>query len=87
MYSLNIDNIQYNNYNTVKSVRVANVTNPIVAKSAPAFKANHPQMTQVPYNSALTSAKFRTELVSNDEKLNTTSWLEWLTKVLVSNLI
>ena len=27
-----------------------------------------PQMTQVPYNSALTSAKFRTELVSNDEK-------------------
>lgn len=68
MYSLNIDNTQYNNYNTVKSVRVANVTNPIVAKSAPAFKANHPQMTQVPYNSALTSAKFRTELVSNDEK-------------------
>lgn len=68
MYSLNIDNTQYNNYNTVKSVRVANVTNPIVAKSTPAFKANHPQMTQVPYNSALTSAKFRTELVSNDEK-------------------
>lgn len=68
MYSLNIDNTQYNNYNTVKSVRVANVTNPIVVKSAPAFKANHPQMTQVPYNSALTSAKFRTELVSNDEK-------------------
>ncbi len=68
MYSLNIDNPQYNNYNTVKSVRVANVTNPIVTKSAPAFRSNHPQMTQVPYNSALTAAKFRTELVSNDEK-------------------
>ncbi len=68
MYSLNIDTPQYNHYNTVKSVSVPNVTNPITAKSAPSFTASKPQINQVPYNQALTSSRFRTELVSNDEK-------------------
>ena len=68
MYSLKIDNPQYNHYNTVKSVGVSNVTNPIVTKAVPAFTANNPQINQVPYNQALTSSRFRTELVSNDEK-------------------
>ena len=68
MYSLNIDTPQYNNYNTVKSVKVQHATNPVAKASVPAFTANNPQMTQVPYNQALTASKLRTELSSKDEK-------------------
>ena len=68
MYSLNIDTPQYNNYNTVKSVGVSHVSKPIAQASVPAFTAGNPQMTQVPYNKALTSSRLRTELSSSDEK-------------------
>lgn len=68
MYSLNIDTNQYNNYNTVKSVKVQHATNPVVKGSVPSFTADNPQMTQVPYNKALTASRLRTELSSKDEK-------------------
>ena len=68
MYSLNIDTPQYNNYNTVKSVGVSHVSKPIAQTSVPAFTAGNPQMTQVPYNKALTASRLRTELSSSDEK-------------------
>mgnify|MGYP004493515675 FL=1 len=69
MYSLNIDTNQYNNYNTVKSVKVQHATNPVVKGSVPSFTADNPQMTQVPYNKALTASRLRTELSSKDEKI------------------
>ena len=68
MYSLNIDTNQYNNYNTVKSVKVQHATNPVVKGSVPSFTADNLQMTQVPYNKALTASRLRTELSSKDEK-------------------
>lgn len=68
MYSLNINTQQYNNYNTVKSVKATGVNkNEHAAETKPSFTSN-PIMSQVPYNAALTASRFRTELSSKDEK-------------------
>ena len=68
MYSLNINTQQYNNYNTVKSVKATGVNkNEHAAVTKPSFTSN-PIMSQVPYNAALTASRFRTELSSKDEK-------------------
>ncbi|CDE60268.1 unknown [Fusobacterium sp. CAG:439] len=68
MYSLNINTQQYNNYNTVKSVKATGVNkNEHAAETKPSFTSN-PIMAQVPYNAALTASRFRTELSSKDEK-------------------
>lgn len=68
MYSLNINTQQYNNYNTVKSVKATGVNkNEHAAETNPSFTSN-PIMSQVPYNAALTASRFRTELSSKDEK-------------------
>lgn len=68
MYSLNINTQQYNNYNTVKSVKATGVNKNEHAKDTkPSFTSN-PIMSQVPYNAALTASRFRTELSSKDEK-------------------
>lgn len=70
MYSLNINTQQYNNYNTVKSVKATGVNkNEHAAETKPSFTSN-PIMSQVPYNAALTASRFRTELSSKDEKIN-----------------
>ncbi len=68
MYSLNINTQQYNNYNTVKSVKATGVNkNEHAAETKPSFTSN-PIMSQVRYNAALTASRFRTELSSKDEK-------------------
>ena len=68
MYSLNINTQQYNNYNTVKSVKATGVNkNEHAAETKPSFTSN-PIMSQVPYNAALTASRFRTELSSKDGK-------------------
>lgn len=68
MYSLNINTQQYNNYNTVKSVKTTGVNkNEHAGETKPSFTSN-PIMSQVPYNAALTASRFRTELSSKDEK-------------------
>lgn len=68
MYSLNINTRQYNNYNTVKSVKTTGVDkNEHGTETKPSFTSN-PIMSQVPYNAALTASRFRTELSSKDEK-------------------
>lgn len=68
MYSLNINTQQYNNYNTVKSVKATGVNkNEHAAETKPSFTSN-PIMSQVPYNAALTASRFRTELSLKDEK-------------------
>lgn len=68
MYSLNINTQQYNNYNTVKSVKATGVNkNEHAKETKPSFTSN-PIMSQVPYNAALTASRFRTELSSKDEK-------------------
>lgn len=67
MYSYNLGNYQYNNYNTVKAPK-ANAAENVANSSAKslAFTSN-PIMSQVPFNAALTSSNLRTQLVSNDE--------------------
>ena len=68
MYSLNINTQQYNNYNTIKSVKtdkIAAVENDKTCKTS--FTSN-PIMMQIPYNAALTASRLRTELSSKDEK-------------------
>ena len=68
MYSLNFNTYQYNNYNTAKPVKATEV-NKVEEKNItkPSFTSN-PIMTQVPFNAALTAAKFRSELSSKEEK-------------------
>ncbi len=69
MYSLNFYTQQYNNYNTAKPVKTIEVNKNEQVKDnvRPSFTSN-PIMSQVPYNAALTSSRFRTELYSRDEK-------------------
>ena len=68
MYSKSVDNLPYNNYNTVKSVNAAKVQNNLAAKvSAPNFTSN-PMMSQISFSSAQSTPTIRTELVSKEEK-------------------
>ncbi|CCY63678.1 unknown [Clostridium sp. CAG:967] len=69
MYSVNLTNQQYNNYNTPKSVKATKVESctPVQAKQHTSFTSN-PIMTQIPFNPALTASRLRTELSSKDEK-------------------
>ena len=68
MYSLNINTLQYDNYNTVKSVKTTEVNKKEhAAEVKPSFTSN-PIMMQVPYNSALAASRLRTELSSKGEK-------------------
>lgn len=69
MYSVNLTNQQYNNYNTPKSVKATKVesSTPVQAKQHTSFTSN-PIMTQIPFNPALTASRLRTELSSKDEK-------------------
>ena len=73
MYSYNLGNYQYNNYNTAKSSEIVasnNVSHKIAAK--PAFTSN-PINSQIPFNASMTASSVRTQLISNDEvnKYNT----------------
>ena len=68
MYSLSVDNIPYNNYNTVKSVKTAKVQNNVAANvSAPNFTSN-PMRAQIHFGTTQTVPNIRTELVSKEEK-------------------
>ena len=68
MYSLSVDNIPYNNYNTVKSVKTAKVQNNVAANvSAPNFTSN-PMRAQIHFGTTQTVPNVRTELVSKEEK-------------------
>ena len=68
MYSYNLNSYQYNNYNTVKSVKAHNVSdNEQPKEKTPSFTSN-PIMTQVPFNPAFAASRLRTELSSRDEK-------------------
>ena len=66
MYSYNLNNFQYNNYNTVKAVKATPVENEQPAPQKPSFTSN--PIRQVPYNATFTASNLRTQLVSNDEK-------------------
>ncbi len=66
MYSFDLNKFQYNNYNTVKSVKATPVEkNDYTVKSMP---VTNPIMREIPFNPAFTASSLRTELVSNDEK-------------------
>lgn len=68
MYSLSVDNLSYNNYNTVKSVNTAKVQNNVAANvSAPNFTSN-PMRTQIHFGTTQAVPNIRTELVSKEEK-------------------
>ncbi len=68
MYSLSVDNIPYNNYNTVKSVKTAKVQNNVAANvSAPNFTSN-PMRAQIHFGTTQTVPNIRTELISKEEK-------------------
>ena len=66
MYSYNLNNFQYNNYNTVKAAKATPVENEQPAPQKPSFTSN--PIKQVPYNATFTASNLRTQLVSNDEK-------------------
>lgn len=68
MYSLSVDNLSYNNYNTVKSVNTAKVQNNIAANvSAPNFTSN-PMRAQIHFGTTQAVPNIRTELISKEEK-------------------
>lgn len=68
MYSLSVDNLSYNNYNTVKSVNTAKVQNNVAANvSAPNFTSN-PMRAQIHFGTTQAVPNIRTELVSKEEK-------------------
>lgn len=68
MYSLSVDNLSYNNYNTVKSVNTAKVQNNVAANvSAPNFTSN-PMKAQIHFGTTQAVPNIRTELVSKEEK-------------------
>ena len=68
MYPVNLNNQQYSNYNTPKSVKATKVESsaPVQVKHT-SFTSN-PIMTQIPFNPTLTASRLRTELSSKDEK-------------------
>lgn len=69
MYTLSVNNCQYNDYNMPKAQKA------ILAKKADVpqnvqqtvFTSN-PMINRVPFNGAMTASNLRTELVSNEEK-------------------
>lgn len=68
MYSLSVDNLSYNNYNTVKSVNTAKVQNNVATNvSAPNFTSN-PMRAQIHFGTTQAVPNIRTELVSKEEK-------------------
>lgn len=68
MYSVGINNTQqYNNYNTVKSVKTSKVCDNPAKDLKPSFTAKM-LMTQIPFNAAHSASALRTELSSKDEK-------------------
>ena len=68
MYSLSVDNLSYNNYNTVKSVNTAKVQNNVASNvSAPNFTSN-PMRAQIHFGTTQAVPNIRTELVSKEEK-------------------
>lgn len=68
MYSLSVDNLSYNNYNTVKSVNTAKVQNNVAANvSAPNFTSN-PMRAQIHFGTTQAVPNIRTELISKEEK-------------------
>ena len=68
MYSYNINTHQYNHYNTVKTVKSANVSNNEQVKDEKHAFTSNPVMTQVPFNPSFSASALRTELTSKDEK-------------------
>ena len=68
MYSLSVDNLSYNNYNTVKSVNTAKVQNNVAANvSAPNFTSN-PMRAKIHFGTTQAVPNIRTELISKEEK-------------------
>lgn len=68
MYSLSVDNLSYNNYNTVKSVNTAKVQNNVAANvSAPNFTSN-PMRAQIHFGTTQAVPNIRTELISKEEQ-------------------
>ncbi len=68
MYSLSVDNLSYNNYNTVKSVNTAKVQNNVASNvSAPNFTSN-PMRAQIHFGTTQAVPNIRTELISKEEK-------------------
>lgn len=68
MYSSSVDNLSYNNYNTVKSVNTAKVQNNVASNvSAPNFTSN-PMRAQIHFGTTQAVPNIRTELISKEEK-------------------
>ena len=68
MYSLNVNNTQYNNYNTVKAASVSNVQRKQTPTASQATFTSNPIINQIPFNPAFTASNLRTELNSKDEQ-------------------
>ena len=73
-----LNNIQQYNYNTIKGVSASKLGN---SSENNALQATNPMINSLPFNSANTVIKRRSELVSDDEKLKYTE----LSKVLDKN--
>ena len=68
MYSLDINTQQYNNYTMSKPIKATEVNKDKEIKEQKVAFTSKPLMTNVPFNSALSASRFRTELSSKDEK-------------------
>lgn len=68
MYSYSLNNYQYSNYSTPKSVRNTSVENEQPLKKVFQQTASYNTITEVPFNPAFTASSLRTELISKDEK-------------------
>ena len=68
MYSYNLNNYQYSNYNTPKAVKATSVENKENNNSQVKSFVSAPLMTKVPFNPSFSASNLRTELISNDEK-------------------
>lgn len=68
MYTLSVNNCQYNDYNMPKAQKATLAKKADAPQNAPkpVFTSN-PIINQVPFNGALTASKLRTELISKDE--------------------
>lgn len=68
MYSLSVDNLSYNNYNTVKSVNTAKVQNNVAANVSATNFTSNPMRAQIHFGTTQAVPNIRTELVSKEEK-------------------
>lgn len=66
MYSLSVNNFQYNNYNTVNAYKATGVKNNVLHGNN--SSASTPSSLSSLYNPAFTASKLRTEFASKDEK-------------------